>query len=106
MPTTKGTWTAPVNTVDKSHGTYSLQLKSAGMTTANGYDVVHGPSVYSDIFAGENGHSHQQKYQSKQTVHAPHHNHSQLSCPHSLVAENRFHGTYQRYLPALSKYLL
>lgn len=55
VPTTKGTWTAPVNTVDKSHGTYSLQLKSAGMTTANGYDVVHGPSVYSDIFAGENG---------------------------------------------------
>ena len=55
VPSTKGTWTAPVNTVDKSHGTYSLQLKSAGMTTSNGYDVVHGPSVYSDVFAGENG---------------------------------------------------
>jgi hypothetical protein len=55
VPSRKGTWTAPVNTVDKSHGIYSLQLKSASMTTANGYDVVHGPSVYSDIFSGENG---------------------------------------------------
>jgi hypothetical protein len=55
VPATKGTWTAPVNTVDQNHGSYSLQLKSASMTTTNGYDVVHGPSVYSDIFAGENG---------------------------------------------------
>ncbi len=55
VPTTKGTWTAPVNTVDQSHGSYSLQLKSVSMTTTNGFDVVHGPSVYSDIFAGENG---------------------------------------------------
>jgi hypothetical protein len=55
VPTRKGTWTADIKTNAKSHGDYSLQLKSASMTSANGYDVIHGPSVYSDIFEGENG---------------------------------------------------
>ena len=55
VPSTKGTWTATIKSDDKTAGTYSLQLKSVGMTTLNGYDVVHGPSVYSDEFEAENG---------------------------------------------------
>ena len=55
VPSVKGSWTSVVNTTDKSDGSYSLRLKSTGMTTANGWDVVHGPSAYSDVFSGEAG---------------------------------------------------
>lgn len=34
---------------DKTDGQYALRLWSS-MTTANGYDVVHGPYAYSDVF--------------------------------------------------------
>ena len=51
----KGTWTAAIKTNDRSHGSYSLQLLSSSMQSVNGFDVIHGPSVYSDIFAGETG---------------------------------------------------
>lgn len=52
---TKGTWTANIKTDSVNHGSYSLQLKSASMQSVNGFDVIHGPSVYSDIFEGETG---------------------------------------------------
>ena len=55
VPTTKGTWTATIKSNDKTSGSYALQLKSVSMTTQNGYDVVHGPSIYSDTFEAENG---------------------------------------------------
>ena len=51
----KGNWAANVNTADQSHGSYSLQLVSTSMKSTYGFDVIHGPSVYSDTFEGETG---------------------------------------------------
>jgi hypothetical protein len=55
VPTTLGTLTAAASNTDKTTGTYAAQLKSTGMTTANGFDVVHGPSIFSDSFAATSG---------------------------------------------------
>ncbi|WP_372595599.1 hypothetical protein, partial [Actinotalea sp.] len=40
-----------------SDGSYALQLESSGMTTSQGYDVVHGPAVYSSPFLASAGDS-------------------------------------------------
>ncbi len=40
-----------------SDGSYALQLTSSGMTTYQGYDVVHGPAVYSSPFQAAAGDS-------------------------------------------------
>ena len=54
-PTTPGTFSTTVNTSQYTEGTHSLSLMSTGMTTATGYDVVHGPAVYSDTFSASAG---------------------------------------------------
>ena len=48
------TYNTTVSNTTTSSGSYSLQLTSS-MTTANGYDVVHGPAVYSDVFEASSG---------------------------------------------------
>ena len=48
------TYNTTVSNTTTSSGSYSLQLTSS-MTTANGYDVVHGPAVYSDVFEASAG---------------------------------------------------
>ena len=54
-PTTPGSFTTTIDTSQYSEGTHSLRLLSSGMTTATGYDVVHGPAVYSDAFSATAG---------------------------------------------------
>uniref|UniRef100_UPI0035B489A0 DUF4347 domain-containing protein n=1 Tax=Zoogloea sp. TaxID=49181 RepID=UPI0035B489A0 len=54
-PTTPGSFTTTVSTSQYTEGTHSLSLLSSGMTTATGYDVVHGPAVYSDTFSASAG---------------------------------------------------
>jgi hypothetical protein len=54
-PSTLGSLTTTVQTTEKSDGTYALRLQSSGMTTAQGYDVVHGPAVYSSPFEAAAG---------------------------------------------------
>lgn len=55
VPTTLGTLQTVVSTTQATDGTKSLQLSSTGMTTRNGFDVVHGPAVYSDVFSAAAG---------------------------------------------------
>ncbi len=47
-------YSTTISSTEYSSGSYSLQLTST-MTTLNGYDVVHGPAVYSDIFEATAG---------------------------------------------------
>lgn len=54
-PASLGSLTTTVQTDEKSDGTYALRLQSSGMTTAQGYDVVHGPAVYSSPFEAAAG---------------------------------------------------
>lgn len=54
-PTTPGSFTSTIDTSQFSEGTRSLRLLSSGMTTATGFDVVHGPAVYSDAFSATAG---------------------------------------------------
>lgn len=54
-PTTSGSFTTTVSTSQYTEGTHSLSLLSSGMTTATGFDVVHGPAVYSDAFSATAG---------------------------------------------------
>ncbi|WP_442765338.1 DUF4347 domain-containing protein [Sulfurospirillum cavolei] len=42
-------------TGNATDGSYALKLTSSGMTTLNGYDVVHGPAVYSSAFEASSG---------------------------------------------------
>lgn len=54
-PTTPGSYNASIDSSQYTEGSKSLRLVSSGITTASGYDVVHGPAVYSDIFRGTAG---------------------------------------------------
>ena len=47
-------YTTQISSTEHSDGNYSLQLTSS-MTTLNGYDVVHGPAVYSSEFEASAG---------------------------------------------------
>ena len=52
-----GTLTTTVQTAQATDGMYGLELKSVGMTTLQGCDVVHGPAVYSAPFQAAAGDS-------------------------------------------------
>lgn len=54
-PAVLGTYLATVVTEEKSEGTYSLRLRSTGITTGQGCDVVHGPAAYSSTFSLTSG---------------------------------------------------
>jgi len=52
----RGNYSHEVVSSEKSSGAKSLKLTSQGITTIQGYDIVHGPWIYSDpfpAFAGE-----------------------------------------------------
>ncbi|MGA9594894.1 MAG: fibronectin type III domain-containing protein [Acidimicrobiia bacterium] len=55
VPAILGSLTTPVVTDVVSEGTYALQLVSENMITLQGYDVVHGPAVYSGPFEAASG---------------------------------------------------
>lgn len=55
VPSIPGTYTTTVNTIEHTAGNYSLQLLSRGITTRAGFDVVHGPAVFSDPFQAAAG---------------------------------------------------
>jgi hypothetical protein len=54
-PQAIGTYTVSPISSDKSDGSWSLELKSQGITTANGGDIVHGPAVASPPFQASPG---------------------------------------------------
>ena len=54
-PTGVGSYSSTIDTSQYSEGTRSLRLLSSGLTTASGFDVVHGPAVYSDAFSATAG---------------------------------------------------
>ncbi len=55
VPSSLGAYSATVSNAQQSAGASSLQLVSSGITTAKGYDVVHGPAAWSDEFPGVAG---------------------------------------------------
>jgi hypothetical protein len=55
VPDTLGTLTTPIVSDVVSEGTYALRLQSSGMNTLVGFDVVHGPAVYSSQFEAAAG---------------------------------------------------
>jgi hypothetical protein len=55
VPTTLGTLATASATGQATDGSYSARLSSTGMTTAQGFDVVHGPAIYSDVFSASSG---------------------------------------------------
>lgn len=55
VPTTLGTMATAAEAGQSTDGTKSAHLSSTSMTTRNGFDVVHGPAIYSDIFAATAG---------------------------------------------------
>ncbi len=57
VPSTLGTLTSTVQSSIVSDGSYALRLMSTRMTTAVGYDVVHGPAVFSSPFEAAAGDS-------------------------------------------------
>ncbi|WP_374245138.1 DUF4347 domain-containing protein, partial [Zoogloea sp.] len=54
-PSTAGSYSTTVSTSQYTEGSRSLSLLSTGITTASGWDVVHGPAVYSDTFSASAG---------------------------------------------------
>ena len=54
-PSTVGNYSTTVDSAQHTDGSYSLRLLSTSITTASGYDVVHGPAVYSDVFSASAG---------------------------------------------------
>ena len=54
-PSSAGSYSTTVSTSQYTEGTRSLSLLSTGITTTSGYDVVHGPAVYSDTFSASAG---------------------------------------------------
>ncbi|MEO5362341.1 MAG: DUF4347 domain-containing protein, partial [Magnetococcus sp. DMHC-8] len=48
VPTTLGTLAVALNTNQNDGTGYSVKLSSTGMTTQAGYDIVRGPSIYSN----------------------------------------------------------
>ena len=54
-PTSPGSFSTTIDATQYTEGTHSLSLLSSGMTTATGFDVVHGPAVYSDAFTASAG---------------------------------------------------
>lgn len=54
-PSSAGSYTTSVDSTQATDGSKSLRLLSSGITTASGYDVVHGPAVYSDAFSAVAG---------------------------------------------------
>jgi hypothetical protein len=55
VPAIMGNYTTAVDSTYHSSGAYSLRLLSTGIQTASGYDVVHGPAVYSSTFDANAG---------------------------------------------------
>jgi hypothetical protein len=56
VPMALGTYsTRVVTTGDPTEGIYALEMESVGITTAQGFDVVHGPVVYSSSFEATAG---------------------------------------------------
>jgi hypothetical protein len=55
VPDTLGSLTTPIVADVVSEGTYALRLQSSGMNTLVGFDVVHGPAVYSSEFEAATG---------------------------------------------------
>jgi hypothetical protein len=55
VPTIMGSYTTAVDSTYHSAGAYSLRLLSTGIQTASGWDVVHGPAVYSSTFDANAG---------------------------------------------------
>lgn len=56
-PSSLGSLNTTVQNSVVSDGGYALRLVSSGMTTLQGYDVVHGPAVYSSPFEAAAGDS-------------------------------------------------
>jgi hypothetical protein len=54
-PSSAGSYSTTVSTSQYTEGTRSLSLLSSGITTTSGWDVVHGPAVYSDTFSASAG---------------------------------------------------
>jgi hypothetical protein len=54
-PTTLGTLTTTSESGQATEGTRSARLASTGMQTATGFDIVHGPAIYSDVFSATAG---------------------------------------------------
>ena len=55
VPTNMGNYSTAVDSTYQSSGAYSLRLLSTSITTAAGFDVVHGPAVYSSTFDANAG---------------------------------------------------
>lgn len=55
VPSALGNLSVAISSLGKTTGAYALHLKSTGVFALNGYDVVHGPTVYSDSFAATAG---------------------------------------------------
>jgi hypothetical protein len=55
VPNDLGTLTSTVESEQASDGAFALRLQSSGMTTRAGYDVVHGPAVYTSPFQAAAG---------------------------------------------------
>jgi Ca2+-binding RTX toxin-like protein len=54
-PQSLGTYSHAIDSVQSTSGSTSLRLTSSGITTSAGYDIVHGPWIYSDPFAAVAG---------------------------------------------------